>query len=335
MAAKTRKLFLTVCVLAVLLGLLLFNFGSGSISPFPPLPQPNGYDDFMAAGEHLEGDVGAFADMELPALRQLVSSNREALRLVRVGLSHHCAVPLQVCVTNFPLMGSQMIKLRHEAQLLAAEGHLAQMEGRPGDAAMSYAETVRLGNELSRGGLIITRLVGVACEAIGGVRLATLTPDLTPEQTRTTLAALWQIETNRVTWEEIRAGERVCVRSQLFRTRNPIAFLKGWWDSRAANRASDAIHKRALVRLRLLVTELALRCYRADTGKAPATLEALVPGYLVSVPADAFGAGPLVYRPNGTNWLLYSIGPDGVDDGGKQAGKGQMAKGDLIFGPQW
>jgi len=40
---------------------------------------------------------------------------------------------------------------------------------------------------------------------------------------------------------------------------------------------------------------------------------------------------PLVYRAQGTNWLLYSVGPDVVDDGGKPA-EGRLAgKGDLFF----
>lgn len=44
----------------------------------------------------------------------------------------------------------------------------------------------------------------------------------------------------------------------------------------------------------------------------------LIPRYLTTDPADPFALnGPLRYKRTGRNDLLYSIGPDGVDDGGK------------------
>jgi hypothetical protein len=42
----------------------------------------------------------------------------------------------------------------------------------------------------------------------------------------------------------------------------------------------------------------------------------------------------MLYHPRGTNWLLYSVGEDGVDDGGKPAGRsvsGTVTKGDLFY----
>jgi len=62
---------------------------------------------------------------------------------------------------------------------------------------------------------------------------------------------------------------------------------------------------------------LALHAYQLDHGSYPATLTALVPGYLNSIPDDPFALnGPLRYRLKGQQYVLYSIGPDGKDDGG-------------------
>ncbi len=67
----------------------------------------------------------------------------------------------------------------------------------------------------------------------------------------------------------------------------------------------------------LLLVTLALRAYRLDHGAYPPTLDVLAPGYLRSVPNDPFAlSGPLRYRRTGANYLLYSVGPDGKDDGG-------------------
>ena len=64
--------------------------------------------------------------------------------------------------------------------------------------------------------------------------------------------------------------------------------------------------------------DLALRAYRLEHGAYPATLAALTPAYLKQIPNDPFAAsGPLHYKRQGSKYVLYSIGPDGKDDGGK------------------
>ena len=71
----------------------------------------------------------------------------------------------------------------------------------------------------------------------------------------------------------------------------------------------------------LLLTTLALHAYKLDHGAYPATLSALTPRYLQSIPTDPFAlSGPLRYKPRGARYQLYSlysVGPDGRDDGGK------------------
>ena len=39
--------------------------------------------------------------------------------------------------------------------------------------------------------------------------------------------------------------------------------------------------------------------------------------YLAKVPFDAFNEKPLTYRKTNTGYLFYSVGSNGVDDGGK------------------
>ena len=68
----------------------------------------------------------------------------------------------------------------------------------------------------------------------------------------------------------------------------------------------------------LLLTELALRGYKLDHGNNPTTLSALVPGYLHTMPIDPFAlSGPLRYKTQAKKFVLYSVGPDGKDDGGQ------------------
>jgi hypothetical protein len=66
---------------------------------------------------------------------------------------------------------------------------------------------------------------------------------------------------------------------------------------------------------------LALELYHSGHGEFPATLEPLQQGYLKKIPADPFGhGGPLHYRREaaaGGGATLWSVGFDGVDQGGK------------------
>jgi len=56
---------------------------------------------------------------------------------------------------------------------------------------------------------------------------------------------------------------------------------------------------------------------RLESGSLPSSLDALVPTLLPTVPRDHFAADtPLVLKQSGADWSVYSVGPDGEDDGG-------------------
>jgi hypothetical protein len=69
--------------------------------------------------------------------------------------------------------------------------------------------------------------------------------------------------------------------------------------------------------LALLRAALALQAHRAERGAYPDELAALVPAYLEAVPTDPFDGKPLRYRRDGGSYVLYSVGPDRRDDGGR------------------
>ena len=62
---------------------------------------------------------------------------------------------------------------------------------------------------------------------------------------------------------------------------------------------------------------LALRAHQLERGAPPPNLQTLVPDYIKAVPIDPFGKGaPLRYKTDGKTYVLWSIGPDGIDNGG-------------------
>jgi ABC-type transport system involved in multi-copper enzyme maturation permease subunit len=69
--------------------------------------------------------------------------------------------------------------------------------------------------------------------------------------------------------------------------------------------------------MRCAIVLVALERYRLRNERWPDSLEALVPAFLARVPSDPYDGRPLRYRRLADGVVVYSIGPDCVDDGGK------------------
>ncbi|MCS6976040.1 MAG: hypothetical protein NZM31_03385 [Gemmatales bacterium] len=70
---------------------------------------------------------------------------------------------------------------------------------------------------------------------------------------------------------------------------------------------------------RNLLIAFALAAYRSEHGQYPETLDALAPEYLPTVPNDVFTGKPLIYRRTQQGYLLYSPGPNDLDEAGRGA----------------
>ncbi|HLJ96094.1 MAG TPA: ABC transporter permease subunit [Gemmataceae bacterium] len=91
--------------------------------------------------------------------------------------------------------------------------------------------------------------------------------------------------------------------------------LAGWFFPRVAPvLASDRLMH---AQLRSTLTALAAERYRCTHGDWPTGLTALVPEYLVDVPLDPYDGQPLRYSRLADGVVVYSVGPDGTDNGGK------------------
>jgi hypothetical protein len=104
--------------------------------------------------------------------------------------------------------------------------------------------------------------------------------------------------------------------------------------ARGIFRASDAEQTEQSA----LEVALALELYYRGHGEFPSTLEPLQQGYLKKIPADPFGqGGPMRYRREaaaGGEATLWSVGFDGIDQGGKPAPDPPVRgdeTGDLVF----
>jgi len=81
----------------------------------------------------------------------------------------------------------------------------------------------------------------------------------------------------------------------------------------------DSVDK-ANVNLELMRLSAALSVFRAENGHYPEKLDELVPGMVAALPIDIFSGKPPIYKADDdrAGFLLYSVGENGVDDGGTE-----------------
>ena len=101
--------------------------------------------------------------------------------------------------------------------------------------------------------------------------------------------------------------------------------------SRCAQVAARGDATRRVARLALA----ALR-YRARHNRLPDRLDDLAGEFILSVPNDPFDGKPMKLKQTGNGVVIYSIGPDMVDDGGapleKESPPGESSRrGDMVF----
>jgi hypothetical protein len=95
-----------------------------------------------------------------------------------------------------------------------------------------------------------------------------------------------------------------------FRQLMAALFITGYRDALRA--ASDVVAKG-----RAADAAIAVELYFRRHGNFPGQLDQLVPEFLPEVPQDPFTGEPLRYLIEEDGYVVYSVGSDGVDDGGK------------------
>jgi hypothetical protein len=158
----------------------------------PVLPNPNGYDQLVRAGEQLVGEPGDATNAAL--LRAFINRNNPALTLARQGLRLPACVPVGYTNGWIGAHLPELAALKRVARAIQCQARLAEAEHRFNDAAEDCLDCVRFGQQASRGGVLIDRLVGFAVETIGLRELAKAAARLNPTKRAEVLRALARLE---------------------------------------------------------------------------------------------------------------------------------------------
>jgi type II secretory pathway pseudopilin PulG len=376
------------CVTFVLLGLIVYLHNSTVPNiKIPPrqLPSQNAFATFNQAQNLLVDDrkiKDAYAPpkntapVSLAEKRRLVSENKLTLATVREGLQLEYMDPSPRSPNaTFPYFKGD----RSLAFLLALDANVNAEDHKYGAAANSSLDAMQLGNMIPRGSVLIGKLVGIACEAIGRKQINKIVDQLSPAEARAAVKRLEDMRAKSIPFHETLQEEKYMTLSGLMamlnapqsmnqflgsnesENRGPEMMLRGYlmlhsketivsdctryMDENIENHRKAYPHpakpmpepkgpilsiflpvfsqsdfkdqeNRALDDL--LMLRLALRAFRVEHGHYPASLQELKGSYLTDIPEDPFAAaGAYKYAVNGDKFTLYSIGPDGKDDGGR------------------
>lgn len=139
-----------------------------------PLPSPNAFDFFVAAGEMLvdaDGISAALSSAPKPRgaertpeqLQDALRASAPALATLRAGMKHEYAHPP---VTSFDTLLPHLARFRSLARLLAFESRSRREEGDLTGALDSALDGLEYGTQIGSDGPLIGLLVGMACESI-------------------------------------------------------------------------------------------------------------------------------------------------------------------------
>ncbi|MDB6111984.1 MAG: hypothetical protein JWR69_3734 [Pedosphaera sp.] len=296
-AHKFLKYFILV-VVAGNLAIVAMVLISGLSPKAVPLPNPNGYDNFVKAGRMLveTTKVYNYESLGKEELAALVAKNEAALELVRTGLNQQCRVPDDYSPAYLSRRMPDILSMKQLVVILCAQGRLAELESHTNEAAKLYLSGIHFGQESSRGGVIVSRLVGIACERIALSRLESLTNRLGEPECREVIQAVEILDAKAEPAQETMQQEHAWSRKTTD-LRGKIYAL--WQRKTLQKQESDFIKKQqgnALHRRQAMVA-FAVRAYALEKGQPPQTLADLVPAYLKAIPQDPFTGTNLVYQP--------------------------------------
>lgn len=206
------------------------------------------------------------------------------------------------------------------------------------DSALNYVvDGFKLGQATAMGGALNELAQGTWIEMTVGVENSIRLRDkLDTDQCRRLIMVMNELDREWEDWQLIvrrqRAFEDRVLNNWTMRLDLFLDELTGRTRIERAKRQTELNSHRA--RLRMLTCSLAIRLYELEHGAPPSELSELTPDFLDDLPLDPFNGEPFVYRRSDKGFQIYSVGPDGRDDGGQNPRRGYEPL-DVLFKPVW
>ncbi len=332
-ASKPKKVWLlpTLALTVIAGSWLVFRLMFPPFAP-PVLPVPNGYDDLLRAAKMLAPRTGFYDEMDKEELTAIVQQNEPAINLAREALQKECMVTVDWSAdkTGLETHLENSSSLRSLGRAFAAAARHAKSSGVMDEAVQCGLDTIELAQAAAPGGLAIDRMLAGGVHYTAMYSLREQVEQLSRDDC---LRLQKKLQASPLQFDEISE----LIRRDIAFTRHTHGRLQTMMMMGAIRAQSqqtiDAMlraDKQHAVLNTILQAHLALRAFQLDNNRLPEKLDELLPEYLDKMPQDSFADEPLIYRPQSDGYLLYSVGPDGVDDNGAEQQSGSQ-NGDLLL----
>jgi hypothetical protein len=325
----------------------------------------NQFAELVDAAHRLQrSDLGRLAEdpknLGLRELRLFVESNGRVLADAHQALQGTCHIVTKFEPDYWEVHLAGLQPLRDLARAFVLEAWLAWRESKRSEATHIAIDSLRLDAAVRNGGLVADFLIGMALAAPGISFLRQCRGGLDGETAIATARTILQIDDQQealetieerdARWEEAtsHAHDDESGASTFEREIDDFSDFPDQETARAVRAAMKAyaaqppeVHRqlrrqleyRQAATVRLLAIELALNAYRGQQDHYPERLDALAPEVLPSLPTDPFTGQSFIYRRDADRYTVYSVGPDGRDDGGRFGSWPQIccAGGDLCL----
>lgn len=124
-----------------------------------------------------------------------------------------------------------------------------------------------------------------------------------------------KLEAEKMSWEKVR--QVMTIEAAKSHWQNRLGYLLWQWRGRDLYEPSRAGYYENRNVVRMMVIDMALYSFEEQNGHFPDKLEQLIPEYFDSLPEDPHGKGSFQYRLTDDQVILYSVGPNGIDEEGK------------------
>lgn len=284
-----------------------------SVAPLPPSEE---YDTILRAGYRI------LALQSTPA-------KRDKILAVLLELDQALPTPGHVTYDATDLARERLstISTVDPRQALLYESRLeiarALHEGRDADVLRLARLLWRVGPSFQRGGTLDDYQHGVSYQSIANCSLAVLAPSMSDRECREMLHEMRALELALPDFQSVLDFDEYWRNASVGWRDRPQAFLR-WLSGSNVDRSWNSSTyldwhwlKRSPYHFTVVQYMLALELYRREHGHFPENLSIVQAAFDLPELTDPYTDFAPVYRQVEGGYLLYSIGFDGQDDGGK------------------
>jgi hypothetical protein len=257
---------------------------------------------------------------DYPRLAKWFQERQEIVTdLLQVCRFEKCRFPIPRLPDGMPIIVNRLQATRQWTYFLARAANNDIAEGRIEKALEKYFCIIRMGRHSFQQPVALDILVGIAMESIAlqRLRFCIIETDLTEEQIQTIQNAIKQSDN-----EWTREWDDMIEVETLYNKQSPLlSRLKSWWQNWRGNKSTfDRLNE---IKLRFLADRrgtdilIALVRYKNKNSRWPKSLDELQAFFDKDILIDPQNNGPFVYKLTEVDFVLYSIGLNNIDEGGR------------------